>query len=133
MSYVFYMFISGCRRTSSIFPLSLGTDPLFSHWPLVSTIAVLTIAAFSRNLTPMIFEGLLYCNITSPIILTDEVQNGKKEKYCGVKPGTSGKCAGHRGYWKSEMVAGEIEGSSTAMKNPRVHHPQSLAKYLQMA
>ena len=42
------------------FSQSPGTEPPFSHWPLVFTLVVLTVAAFSRNVTPAIFEGLLY-------------------------------------------------------------------------
>ena len=43
-----------------------GTDAAFSHWPLVCTIAALTITEFSRNLTSAIFEDLLYYYGTKP-------------------------------------------------------------------
>jgi len=55
----FDVFISGCC-SSSIFSQSPTTEHPCSQWPFVSTIAVLTVAAFSMNRTPTIFSGLLY-------------------------------------------------------------------------
>ena len=59
-----YMFISivMCLFMAAIdLPRCPGTEPPSSHWPLVSWITVSTIATFSRNLTPVILNGFLYC------------------------------------------------------------------------